>query len=101
MGRGTEDDRPDRSGVVMDNLPLPELGKVFVLFEAAQGGLEGSLASFEVHEHLLAEEPILVLPLEGDNILQLPESALGSGLAVYLSINGRRTKIKYNKKVPQ
>ena len=101
MGEGTEADRPDRSGVVMDNLPLPELGDVFNLFEAKLGGLEGSLALFEVREHLAKEEPILLIPLEGKNTLQLSESALGNGFAIYLSINGRETKTRYNKKPSQ
>ena len=75
QGVGKEEDRPDRSRVVMDSLDFGDGVLVLMLFEVSPGGFRTKLAQGKEEWALRRRIPVYRVTASGDRVIVIPMGA--------------------------
>jgi hypothetical protein len=70
-GTGEDDDRPDKSKLVIDFIQNPDVGDVVALFEVMPGGLSKRLATTIRKAAFAKRYAVLAIPIYGDACLSV------------------------------
>ncbi len=72
MGAGTEEDRPDKSGILCKYYHYRDTGRTMVIMEYAPGALDSALATAYRRTALARGEAVMTIPIEGTVSMWLP-----------------------------
>ena len=92
-GSWEENDRPDKTKVVIDFSIYPSIGRTMMLFEVAIGGLDRRFASLVRKAAIKARYAIQLVPVSGEAVLILEKGRTVSD--DFVLEGGRKVRVEY------